>query len=244
MHKKRNHKSDTEVHMWRILITEFNYNKILFLVLFGLVPIIAYMAVYPPLEDMPATMLLFCVMLMPIQNWIIFRNRENRDRGHALLPVSVVLRALERMGLIVILCAAMITTYCFIQFIVNPARPVAFMGAVVAFGIILIIFSIYFILRDLLLFVLRNNRLFKLSKERSKTVLIFLVLILNLLGIYYFLIGLDGRMESSGLIRMIRFIKYDPLFTTGSGIIQFMSGCLLFAGLTILTSAGRKSYIE
>lgn len=134
--------------MWHILITEFNYNKILFLVLFGLVPIIAYMAVYPLLEDMPTAMILFLVMLMPIQNWIIFRNRENRDRQHAHLPVSVVLRALARMGLIVILCAAMITIYCFIQFIVNPARPVAFMGAVVAFGIILIVFSIYFILRD------------------------------------------------------------------------------------------------
>ena len=230
--------------MWHILITEFSYNKILFLILFGLVPIVAYLTVYPLMEDMPTAMMLFWLMLVPIQNWIIFRNRENRDRQHALLPVSVVLRALARMGLIVILCTAMITIYCFIQFIVNPARPVAFMGAGVAFGIILIVFSIYFILRDLLLFVLRNNRLFKLSKERSKTVLIFLVLILNLLGIYYFLIGLNGRMESSGLIRMIRFIKYDPLFTTGSGIIQYMSGCLLFAGLTVLTYAGRKSYIE
>lgn len=230
--------------MWHILITEFNYNKILFLVLFGFVPIFAYMAVYPLLEDMPTAMMLFWVMLLPIQIWIIFRNKENRDRQHALLPVPVVSRALTRMGLIIILCAAMITTYCFIQFAVNPARPVAFMGAAVAFGIILIVFSIYFILRDLLLFSLRNNRLFKLSKERSITVFIFLALILNLLGVYYFLIGLDGRMESSGLIRMIRFLKYDPFFNTGSGIIQFMIGCSLFAGLTLLTYAGRKSYFE
>lgn len=230
--------------MWHIIITEFNYSKILFLIFFGLVPIVAYLAVYPLLEDMPTAMILFWLMLVSVQNWIIFRNKENRDRQHALLPVSVVLRALARMGLVVFLCTVIITIYCFIQFIVNPARPVAIMGAMVAFGIILIVFSIYFILRDLLLFFLRNNRLFKLSKERSKTILIFLVLILNFLGIYYFLIGLSGRMEASGLVRMIRFIKYDPLFTTGPGIVRYMIGCSLFAGLTLLTYAGRKSYFE
>ena len=230
--------------MWHIIRTEFRYNKILFLSVLSFVPIVAYLAVYPPMEDLPHGIFLFILFQIPIQNWIIFKNRENRDRQQAQLPLSRATISGARIGLLVSYGVFVIAVYSLLRFVLKPNWPVGLFGALVAFGIILIIFSTYFILRDLLLFFMRNNRLFQFTKERTKMTLIFIVLGLNLLGIYYFLVALDGPTETSALVRMIRFIKYDPLLNTGAGIIKYMSGCLLFSLLSILTYSRRSVFLE
>ena len=230
--------------MWQILRAEFSYNKILFLSLFSFVPVLAYVTIHPPIEDFPVGIMMFWLMFMTAQFWIIFRNKENRDYQQVRLPVSTGRIALVRLGMVAGFCVSMIALCCAAQVILNPGGPIVFKGMLVAFGIILLPFSTYFILRDLILFFLRNNRVFKFTKERTITVLIFVGLLLNLLGVYYFFVGLRGPEPSSGLIRMIRFVKYDPLFTTELGIAKFLTGCLIFSGLSVVTFAQRKSYLE
>lgn len=227
-----------------ILGAEFGYNKVLFLILLSFVPALAYITIHPPMEDFPMGIMMFWLMFMSAQFWIIFRNKENRDYQQVRLPVSTGGIAMVRLGMVALLCVSMIALCCATQVIVKPAGPVVFKGMLVAFGIILLLFSTYFILRDLILFFLRNNRVFKLTKEHTKTVLIFVALLLNLLGVYYFLVGLRGSEPSSGLIRIIRFFIYNPLFTTELGIAKFVIGCLIFSGFSVVTFLRRKSYLE
>lgn len=229
--------------MRQILKAEFSYNKVLFLSLLSFVPGLAYVTIHPPLEDFPMGIMMFWLMFMSAQFWIIFRNKENRDYQQVRLPVSTGRIALVRLGMVALFCVSMIALCCVIQVILRPTGPVVFKGMLVAFGIILFLFSTYFILKDLILFFLRNNRVFKFTKEHTKTVLMFIALLLNLLGFYYFFVGLRGS-EPSGLIQMIRFIKYNPLFTTELGIAEFLTGCLGFSGLSVVTFTRRKSYLE
>ena len=168
--------------MFLIFKAEFDYNKFAFLgALSFVIPICILEAM---LEDLPKfyiTVPMFWIGLF----WIMIRNKETREFYFVHLPISRCKLALARIGMIVLFSLIIMTFYELIHFIFQfrgPANyPVGTRNLVVYFTIVLFIFSIYFIVRDFILFFLRSNRFFKLTKEQSKTILLFLMLLVNIL---------------------------------------------------------------
>jgi hypothetical protein len=218
------------------------YNKHLFLIAFLLMPFIAFETVNPLIEDLPIGLLVFVVMFLPLQNWITFKNKENRDYQHARLPLPNLHVAAARMVLVILIGFLITVIYFCMQWIIKPRGPISYQPGLVPFGLVIAFFSMYFYFRDLLLHLMRNNRFFRFTKERSVAVLISFFLILNLLGVYFFLSASNEQLNFIGGI--FRFFAYHPLVTTPSGNMIWMVSSLILASLTLLTFRIRKSYLE
>ena len=228
--------------MWHILKTEMNYNKTLFIIALFLIPFIAIQVTYPVIEDLPVGMLVFVVMFLALQNWAVFKNKENRDYQQVRLPISNRQVAMARIGIVVLIGLIVCIIYWGFQLILKPQGPISYRSGLVPYGIVIAFFSIYFLFRDLLLNAMRNNRIFQFTRERSKTLLISIVLILNLLGFYFFFSAAKQQLDFIGGI--FRFFVHHPLVTTPSGIFIWMASSLIMACLTIVTYRLRKSYLE
>lgn len=227
--------------MWILIKNEFDYNQILFSSIMSIVLIISSLIVYQPIEDLPSGILMFWMMLLVCQFWVNFRHKENRDLQYARLPVSIGRIAASRILVIILISFSMIGLLILSQIILRHGTIIKWRGSFVAFGIIIFIFSSYFVLRDLFLYFLRNNSIFPISKDTAILLLVFLALILNILGIFAFYRAQKGELK---IFKIFDFFRFNPLFNTVGGIVQFIILWGLMSVLSIFTYGWRKSYLE
>ncbi len=225
--------------MWQLLKTEFSYNRTVFLaVLAFVIPICVLEAM---LEDLPSFYVIF-PMLWSGMFWNTLRNKEIREFSLVRLPLSRCQLGVARMLKIILPALVTVAGYELIHFLFgfrgSANYPVSNKNLVVYFVIVMFIFSAYFIIRDITLFFLRSNRFFKLTKERSKTILILVTIVLNLLGIIAFI----ARPAIIG--KIFEFFIHKHPFADVNNVIKFSAISLMLAALTIVSYNKRKEYLE
>lgn len=225
-----------------ILNMEFSYNKYLFIGTLCFTPFLAYHKIHPVAEDVPLGTFIFMIMFLPAMTWNTSRNKENREYQLAQLPISRFRMALSRIGMVIITGLMVSILYSGSLFILGFREVQAFHSSLVPLGLIIGLFSLYFVLRDLFLNFLRNNTIFPMNRERTKTLLMAIVLGLNLLGFYFFFTAAKQKLDFVGTF--FRFFAHHPLIITLGGNAIWMACSLLLAGLTLITFSVRKSCLE
>jgi hypothetical protein len=228
-----------EQTMWQLLKSEFSYNRIAFLGVLAFVIPICMLESF--LEDLPSFYIIF-PMLWFGMFWIMIRNKEVRECYLVHVPLSRCKLGLARMLMIVLPALIIVACYESIHFIFrfrgSANYPVSNKNLVVYFAIVIFIFSAYFIIRDLTLFFLRSNRFFKLTKERSKILLILVTFALNLLGVFAFI----ARPVIIG--KIFEFFIHSNPFADVNNVIKFSAICLTLAILSVASYNRRKAYLE
>jgi hypothetical protein len=225
--------------MWQLLKTEFSYNQTAFLG--ALVFVISISILEAMLEDLPSFYIIF-PMLWFGMFWIMIRNKEVREYYLVHLPLSRCQLGVARMLMIVLPALIIVACYELIHFIFrfrgSANYPISAKNLIVYFVILMFIFSIYLIIRDLTLFFLRSNRFFKLTKEHSKILLIFVTVALNVLGVFAFI----ARPTIIG--KIFEFFIHDNPFADVNNVIRFSAICFALAVLSITSYCRRKAYHE
>jgi hypothetical protein len=225
--------------MFHIFKSEFNYNKFAFLgALSFVIPICILEAM---LEDLPKFYIIVPMFWIGLF-WIMIRNKETREFYFVHLPISRCKLAVTRIGMIVLYSLIIMTFYVLIRFIFRirgtANYPVSAQNLVVYFAIVIFVFSVYFIIRDLTLFFLRSNQFFKLTKEQSKTILLFAMLLVNILGVF----ALIAQPTLIG--KIFEFFIHDNPFADVNNVIRFSALSLALAALSIASYTRRKAYLE
>jgi len=225
--------------MWRLLKTEFDYNKSAFWgALAGVIPICVLESL---LEDLPSFYVIF-PMLWYGMFWIMIRNKEVREFYLVHLPLSRCKLGLARILIIILSSLLVLTFYELIHFIFNfrgsVNYPVSRINLVIYFAIVLFVFSVYLIIRDSTLFFLRTNRFFRLTKNQAKTILSFALLLLNVLFAFTFI------SRSPLFDKAFRFLFHDNPFSDINNVIRFSVISLALAVLSIVSYCRRKAYLE
>ena len=225
--------------MFYIFKAEFNYNKYVFL---GVLAIVIHVCILEAmLEDLPHFYIIIPMFWMGLY-WIMIRNKQIREYYFVHLPLSRCKLALARIGMIILYSLIILGFYELIHFIFqfrgSANYPVSTKNLVVYFVIVLFIFSAYFIVRDLTLLFLRNNRFFKLTKEQSKTILLFSMILLNILGVFALI------MRPTLIGKIFEFFIHDNPFADVNNVMRFSVVSLALAVLSIVSYNRRKAYLE
>ncbi len=224
--------------MWRILKAELDYHKRLFAGFVGFVILLGFYAANSFIEDLSPNYILFLMMFLLLQNWNTLRNKERRDFQIVQLPVSIGLIALARIVMIFIVFVMLVGPFTLMQFLLT--RSVDYIHSLIGLGIILMGFSIYYIMRDQILLFLRKMGITQ-SKMRWGLAVSFLAL--NFLGIFFFIkTSKTGSPPVSldALVQFIRFIKG----ARPQDLVKFFVPAITFACLTVISFSKRRSYFE
>ena len=225
--------------MFHIFKSELDYNKFAFLAALSFVIPIYILEVM--LEDLPKFYVIVPMFWIGLF-WIMIRNKETREFYFVHLPISRCKLAVTRIGMIVLYSLIIMTFYVLIRFIFRirgtANYPVSAQNLVVYFAIVIFLFSVYFIIRDLTLFFLRSNQFFKLTKEQSKTILLFAMLLVNILGVF----ALIAQPTLIG--KIFEFFIHDNPFADVNNVIRFSALSLALAVLSIASYTKRKAYLE
>jgi len=225
--------------MFKIFKAEFDYNKFAFLgALSFVIPICILEAM---LDDLPNFYIIVPMFWIGLY-WIIIRNKEIREYYFVHLPLSRCKLALARVGVIILSSIITLAFYELIHFIFrfrgSANYPVSIKNLTVYVTIVLFIFSTYFIVRDFTLFFLRSNRFFKLTKEQSKTILLFAMLLVNILGVFALVV------QPTLVGKIFEFFIHDNPFADVNNVIRFSAISLTLAALSIASYSRRKAYLE
>ena len=225
--------------MFHIFKAEFDYNKIVFMgIMAFVIPICMLEAM---LDDLPTFYIIIPMFWIGLF-WIMISNKEIREYYFVQVPISRCKLGLARILMLMLLSLAILAFYELIHFIFQfrgPANyPVSTKNLVTYLAIVLFIFSIYFIIRDLSLLFLRSNRFFKLTKEQTKTFLIFGAIVLNLLGAFAFI------ARPTIIVSIFEFFIHDNPFADVNNVIRFSALSLALAVLSIASYSRRKAYLE
>lgn len=227
--------------MWPLIKSEIDYHRRIFLAFFSFIPLLWIYATSPFIEDMPQGMLIFIMIFLMLQYWIIFRNKEKRDRRFVMLPVSLRRIAFARILIIMVAGFAYITIYRLLIGFFNPIEFVNSRKLLIAFALILFLFSAYFLSRDLLLVFFRK---IGFNKNRMVVAATLLLLGFNLLGLGVMMNRNAADPAFINIKPVVMFFKTSTLFNTGPGITRLLGVNFLFALLTVISFRRRRAYLE
>ncbi len=223
--------------MWYILKAEFSYNQRHLLIMLSLIPLVCAIEILVP--DVPGYLIL-AVLFLAILNWNILRNKESRDVQQARLPLPIRHVAAARILMVAGIGLGLIAVYKLIYLIVAPG-PWRYHGNPLVFlGLMIIGFSGYFILRDLLLSLFRS---WGLTKERSRLTLMLAAVALNVLGIIFLFKLTSVKVSPIPLEPILLFLAGQSPVHQGLGLLKFMAACVGLGVLTLFTFGQRQSYL-
>jgi len=222
--------------MWLIFHSELRYN----LRLTGFMALVVLVInLYSHITNGPLTYpLLFNVIFLHALMWNVSRNKEIRDQQLARLPVSMTELALARLAGIVIPGLGLIALHLTGLELSDQLKFRTIEWVSILFSLILIGFSFYFISRDRLLNWFRINRFYPMTKERMTSLLYLLIAIINILGIYTFIVQPPWIGQMVGF-----FIENNPI-NQPFGVPAFLLFSLIVAMVSVFTYRTRTSYIE
>ncbi|MFQ5628895.1 MAG: hypothetical protein ACE5I1_09050 [bacterium] len=186
--------------MWRLIKTEFHYsNKNIMLVLALLIPgALLYMNASPKTG---MNSMLFPLVTATIFQLLVFRSMEKRDRKYVLLPLSIRQLAAVRLSLFLIPCLGFYGVYLILQLIFKDAGPRwqhDIYDEMMFFGLILLGFSVYFILHDLYASYSRRAQ-----KTETDLVMMIVLVVAIMLGIPLTLASIWG--DGGNILRTLCF---------------------------------------
>ncbi|MBN2009764.1 hypothetical protein JW960_10515 [candidate division KSB1 bacterium] len=222
--------------MFRLITSEIRYNKILWLNFLMLVPVI--IAVVKKI-DYSIQSYLFLLMAMMMSYWNIFMNKAYRPVLIYKLLITFRQIALARAIMVISMSFFLAIFYIMIDFMWGN-QPIAkdIIKITSYIGFVGIMFSGYFIGRDLSLQCLRHNRYFKLTKERSKMIFLTAALLLNLGGVFTFFI------QPKLVMTIIEFLIRNNPVATPQRVVVTWCIMLVLTVCSIISFDKRKAYLE
>ncbi len=187
--------------------------------------------------------------LMGVMGYIVLnsicslRNKELRERNLAVLPVSILSPAVVRI-VIHTVPFMLFTVVTFIALLlIKPSEWRLIEGLILVNGVMILMFSGYFILRDTSLEFFRK---IGFTQQIFTKIVVILILAGNLLGIYTMMaMNRDWPNPAVDVIRFFRndFPAYNP-FSGDFGSYFFLLFSVTFALISVFTYTKRKSFLE
>ena len=221
--------------MLSVITTQLIYHKWVFAIF---ISIAFFVLMIDKLLPYSPTFVIFLLGLLTIQNLMIYRSREKREILFARLPVTYRRLASARILLVVFALGIIFVFYLLFRMIFSVEAYDIGLKLTGFYMTLLLLFSAYFCARDLLLYALRHNALYKLTKERAQNMIMFSVLLLNLLGLFVFYL----RPKVIG--HVFEFIFEHNPYASITGVAKITAIALLFVVFSILTYTKRRSYLE
>jgi hypothetical protein len=212
--------------------------RILWVIMLALLPLV--IVLQTAIEDV-GNMPVLAILFILAQNWNTFRNKERREYKNAILPVSKYRLGRARIIIVLLLSLSVIIGYDLVARFADSGTITYVIPGEILIGIILIGFSIYFIMRDLLLAFLRRVGL---TANRMILVLTVMAIGFNILGIVAFIQAKSSPDSMSWIGTGFEFLKNNNPFAGDYGSILFFVTSLVIAGLTVASYINRKYYLE
>jgi len=233
--------------MWHFIKSDISYYRSMIAVLFVMMALFFFVQRYTAEDlDFMAVILVF-VLVNPVNTC---RIKEKRDRQHALLPLSIGRIAAGRLLSVLFPCLAGFVFYTLLHILFEPdaggppSHGAHFEKMMVQFGIALLIFSIFFILRDVYFFSTRSRMISRMGGSSFLIMFLLGFMVLGSLGLYAFTATSETGKPPAFLVYMMDWTeKYNP-FGGYYGAAKFLIFSLLFSSLSILSFCRRKSFVE
>lgn len=224
--------------MWSIIKAELDYNQRLLLFMCLLIfPISAFAFMEP---DVPGFIILLMIFVL-LQNWNVGRNREHRDYQLISVPIASRYVALGRIFTILVLGLAIVAVYFVITHIFGPQRATQRANPLAFLGLLVTLFSIYYVCRDLSIGLMRR---LGLTSEKLRMALMLLLVFTSLLGIVAMKYVQDGGAMPLWFDVMAKFLVGRSAAHHGTGLIQFWLISIFFAVLSLFSFQYRRSYLS
>ncbi|MCP4725024.1 MAG: hypothetical protein GY863_08315 [bacterium] len=225
--------------MVSLLLAELSYNKQHLLVLLGLVILFTAYNLYRP--DASPNILMLFLTFVTVNNMNIFRNKEKRDRYSALLPISMTQIGLMRVILLIIPFIGVLLYWLFPTLLYSDRAFNS--GVLITFsGVIITVYCIVYILKDLVSYAFRK---IGLTKKRALIVLFIVVFTLNFFTFFAF-------FESTRFL----FVPLEKVFIAVESLIDnspinsmtnvyyYLIFLLVMMSTTVITINFRKSFLD
>jgi len=223
--------------MWAIIKTELNYQKLVFLISIMIIPVLFYLqTIERDLGNIVIVALLFWLGSF----WNSHNNKERRVYQFHRIPLSSFKLALSRISIFIIICLPILVVHKTLAYLYNDLIYGYQMSQEMILAILLSGFSIYFILRDLLLTFFRR---IGLTANRMIMIITIAVIGLNMLGVYFFVQAKNSGADSLPLKAIFNFIKDTVLFVNQHTAL-FISFSFIIAAITLISFPKRKTYLE
>jgi hypothetical protein len=211
--------------MWKIIKSEFAYHRMLFFGIFSMILIIFFNGVNPFLEGLSFYFFSFLLIFIMLSNWNSRRNTEKRDRLLVTLPVASVKIALARILVMLIATLAFLLIVYFLQIAFLSNSPDNLPKAMKTGAILICIFTVYYILRESFLHMVRN---WGLTRDRNARIVILVILALNIMGLVAFL-GVSSLPQFFDAFRTVeKWVIHSQPFAGEYGILKFVLLGLVF----------------
>lgn len=240
--------------MWKLLKSEFyylfSYQKSALLFIYGLIPIFGILEIwkmslrpgrYPVVDDMPMAYLVALVIYFILLNWNAYGNKELRIRIHSRLPLTLYQLALARIGIVLLVCLEVVAAYALFHLLFNPRGIVAPERFLVMSAAFLLLFSLYFLIRDLLLDFFRR---IGFTKNRVMIAAVLLGLGFNVLGILVLMQTNATGHSFLPVEQVLGFIIENNPFRGEDGLPRFLGAALGLGVMTVFTYRFRRSFLE
>jgi hypothetical protein len=225
--------------MWRIIMAEISYSRAIFFIYLLLTIGITF--IEQKFEDggrFYVAMLLF----LTVQNWLSFRAKGKRGLYSHKLPLSVISLSGVRTGFFFVSAVMIVIFYksmhLFLSIKGHANYPITGWKLIHYISIVLFLFSVYFIITDIVAPRLREHSNFELIKERSLQILILFALVLQVLGIVAFL-----TRAPNFVTKIFDVLYHKNPFDEVRNIQIFAIISLVAAAISSFTYAKRRNYL-
>ncbi|MBN2356335.1 hypothetical protein JXO59_09490 [candidate division KSB1 bacterium] len=226
--------------MWRLFIAEVEYRKLTCIIMFFFTPLIALYSRWQ-WHSVTAAYVLFWAVLIALQNSVILRNRDNRERMFSLLPLAHWRCGVYRSSSIAIQAALFTGLFALVRAIVHPQAQMHAKHLLTLILAIWVIFSVYYAGRDAFLDFFRR---IGITRERFLLIAVLMGIVLQILGLVAFLRASSGKATQIFFLRWIDWAIHDHPFQGDIGYLRFIGIVLLFAILSVWTFVRRRSYVK
>ncbi|MFC1564545.1 hypothetical protein ACFL6G_06380 [candidate division KSB1 bacterium] len=225
--------------MLDLLKAELSYNKHHILAFFGLTVLFTAYKLYRP--DANANILILFIAFITINNMNLFRYKENRDRYIALLPLPISTIGYLRIAILLIPFAGILIFAVYTNNF-NKLTDQESNTLILLSGIIITIFCISFVIRDMMFSFLKRRGF---TKKRMLILLFAIIFPLNLLTFFAFFESTRGLFTPIGnTIGKIESLIINNPFNEFSNSIIYLICCLVFMMLTVFLLRFRRSFLE
>lgn len=237
--------------MWSYLKSDYSYvrNAVIFgiVIVFSVTLFEIWRSQFTNIEEIPIirsispNYLKFWMIFIIPQMWNSYRNKENRIRQIATVPLSLNSFAIHRLLAIIVPMVIFCTFSAIILIIAQKAAILSLSSYALMMGALLLMFSLYFISRDLTISFLR-----RLGMTRQKAILLLSLMVLgiNFLGLTVLMVFNAKSGPAKAVGHFFDWVIAHYPFSGEYGNYKLFLVSLLFAGISILTFRNRKSYLE
>lgn len=215
--------------MWKLLNAELRYTW--WVLLAGLVLGLLIILVN---ED-SLSFMLFIVLLPITQGILTIRAGEKRDRLHVMLPIPLHQVGMVRVGVVLVPILFWETVLLLAASARGPVGLAELRSLIVLFGAMLTIFSVFYILSDVVLVTLGKARM-------ALVLMTFLLAGSVLLSLGLWVAMSQGSSPYVDVASIIDLLSANNPFAGFWGNLLFLAVSLLLASLSVLTFTRHRSF--